>query len=102
MLILSIIPLPWARAPPDVLGRTPETIDVVVLLVEVVAAVDDPVMTVGIIDSAVVNVGIPGNEPVVPLPLDFRIDCIFLEASPLEDAAAPEIVSSDRFAASNN
>jgi len=41
--------------------------------VEVVAAVDDPVMTVGIIvGSEVVNVGIPGNAPAVTLPLLFQ------------------------------
>jgi len=64
---------------------------VIVVLVEVVAAVDDPVMTVGIFDSEVVNVGIPGNEPAVTLPLVFRVDSNFFEAS------SHEIVSSDRF-----
>jgi len=107
MIILSVIPLPWTRATLDVLGCTPEimfdVVDVVVIvLVEVVAAVDNLVMTVGIVASEVVNVGIPGNEPEVTLTLGFRVDRNFFEASLHEDAAAPEIVSSDRFGASNN
>lgn len=68
------------------------------MVVAVVAVADDPVKTVGAVEPEVVVVGIPGKEPVGVLV--FRVERAFLEVS--SDAVAPDVVSSDRLAASNN